>query len=80
MTKLRKWWDGQQTWHLNTETKILSRTRDGETDYPTGPEADRARKHFARTVRAAANRKERDEAMKSLGLIKCRVNGETIWE
>jgi len=80
MSGLRKWWDGQQTWNFNPKTQILSRTRDGITDYPEGPEADRARKHFARRARAALARAERDQAMRDLGLVKVRVNGETLWE
>ncbi len=33
-----------------------------------------------RNRRARQARKAREDALRSLGLTKCRVNGETIWE
>lgn len=34
----------------------------------------------ARKLRQRINRREKDEAMASLGLTKCKVNGRTIYE
>ena len=38
--------------------------------------------YVARAMRQSRNRarRERDQAMRDLGLVKCRVNGRTFWE
>jgi len=45
-------------------------------------EIEREEKRKARNRRASANRKARDDAMRSLGLVKCKgaVSGRTYWE
>jgi len=33
-----------------------------------------------KTIKANRARQARDEAMRSIGLVKCKVNGRTYWE
>ena len=51
---------------------------------PDDPEAlaakARAEAKAAKAAVRALRRREKEEAMRSLGLVKVRVNGETLWE
>lgn len=61
--------------------EVMERNADEEMVFADAAlKAREEEKAKARRRRANFNRKSRDEAMRSCGLVKCRVNGKVFWE
>ena len=72
--------DGFQ-YHVSRRTGVVSATRDGETSYPDEMRAEKVRRVVASRDRASVNRRAKDDAMRSISMVKVRGNlGGTYWE
>lgn len=81
MKEMRQYFDSRSgtTFNVNVRTRIV---RDRSGAYPDDETAARVLKAVEARIRSGRNRAERDDVLRSLGMVKVRgsVSGSTYWE